>query len=160
MPCHFRLLPFVMLIAACSAKVPGVYQLDIQQGNVLDAPMLARLSPGMEKRKVRFILGTPMIVDTFNQDRWDYVYAYSQGGKGAEQRQITLFFENDRLMRIAGDVHPAEAVGERATRETLVIVPEERAAQGFFSVFEPVFDIFGAKPKDSNRGADAPVPQE
>ena len=45
MPWRFRLLPFVVFIAACSAEMPGIYRLDIQQGNVLDAPMLARFPP-------------------------------------------------------------------------------------------------------------------
>lgn len=157
---HFRLLPFVVFIAACSAGMPDVYRLDIQQGNVLDAPMLARLSPGMEKRQVRFILGTPMIIDTFNQDRWDYVYTYSQGGTDIEQRLITLFFEDDRLVRVEGDLHSDDAVGESPSRGSLVIVPERRTTPGFLSTFKQVFDIFGAKRKSHDRDADASVPEE
>lgn len=160
MPWRFRLLPFVVFIAACSAEMPGIYRLDIQQGNVLDASMLARLSPGMEKRQVRFILGTPMIIDTFNQDRWDYVYTYSQGGTGIEQRRVTLFFEDDRLARMDGDVYPDDAVEESPSRGSLVIVPEERATRGFFSTFKSVLDIFGEKRKGHDRDADAPVPED
>ena len=144
---RFRLLPLVVFIAACSAKMPGIYRLDIQQGNVLDAPMLARLSPGMEKRQVRFILGTPMIIDTFNQDRWDYVYTYSQGGTRIEQQRVTLFFEDDRLARVDGDVYPDSAVEENPSRGSLVIVPEERTTRGGFSIFQSVLDIFGGKAK-------------
>lgn len=156
---RFRLLPFVVFIAACSARMPDVYRLDIQQGNVLDAPMLARLSPGMEKRQVRFILGTPMIIDTFNQDRWDYVYTYSQGGAEIEQRQVTLFFEGDRLVRVEGDVDSGGAVGESPPRGSLVIVPEKRTTPGFLSTLKQVLDIFGAKRKSHERDADASVPE-
>ena len=157
---RFRLLPFVVFISACSAKMPDIYRLDIQQGNVLDAPMLARLSPGMEKRQVRFILGTPMIIDTFNQGRWDYVYTYSQGGTEIEQRQVTLFFEDDRLVRVEGDVHSDGAAGESPSRGSLVIVPEKRTTPGFFSTFKQVLDLFGAKRKSHDRDADASAPED
>ena len=33
-----------------------------------------KLKPGMTKAQARFVLGTPLIQDTFHQERWDYVY--------------------------------------------------------------------------------------
>ena len=138
---HVLLLGALLLATACSRVPLGVYRIDVQQGNVLSEDMLAQLSPGMEKRKVRFLLGTPMLIDTFNQDRWDYIYTYSQGGGIVEQRQVTLFFEDDRLERIEGDVHRGTGRREVTREETLVLVPEEESSGGFFESLETGLDF-------------------
>lgn len=89
--------------------LPGLstYRIDIQQGNVVTQDMVDKLKPGMTRQQVRFILGTPPIVDPFRQDRWDYVYYLNRGGKLAEHRRLVLLFEGDILRRIDGDVLPA-----------------------------------------------------
>jgi len=95
----------VAIIVGCGdRKIPGVYRIDIQQGNVVTQEMLEKLEKGMDKRKVRFILGTPLIVSAFDQDRWDYVYTFQSGGKQQEQRRISLFFEEGKLHHIKGDI--------------------------------------------------------
>jgi len=99
-----------VLAAGCSTdKIPGVYRIDIQQGNVVSQEMLASLKPGMDKRQVLYVLGTPLIQDPFRKDRWDYVYTFQEGGSAREQRRVTVLFENDRLLRIEGDVVPGTA---------------------------------------------------
>ncbi len=87
--------------------VPFAYRVDVQQGNVVTQEMLAQLEPGMDKKKVNFIMGSPAITDTFHTDRWDYVYTFQPGHKKARMRRVTLFFEDDKLVRVAGDVKPA-----------------------------------------------------
>ncbi|MCC6534863.1 MAG: outer membrane protein assembly factor BamE [Burkholderiales bacterium] len=89
--------------------LPGLvpYRIDIQQGNVVTQDMVAKLKPGMTRQQVRYVLGTPPIVDAFHQDRWDYVYYLSKGGRVHEHRRLILLFEGDTLKRIEGDVVPA-----------------------------------------------------
>ena len=147
------LIGAVLLAAACSRVPLGVYRVDVQQGNVLSEDMLAQLSPGMEKRKVRFLLGTPMLIDTFNQDRWDYIYTYSRGGDTIEQRQITLYFEEDRLERIEGDVHRGAGRREVTRGETLVLVPEEQSAGGILETLESGLDLLRPDPETESEGA-------
>ncbi len=89
------------------ADLPIVYKIDVQQGNVITQDMLAQLEPGMDKAKVRYIMGTPLVVDVFHQDRWDYVYTEQKRGGHRLQRRVSLYFRNDRLERVAGDVKPA-----------------------------------------------------
>ena len=120
-------------------KLPGIYRLDIQQGNVVDQAMLDQLELGMEKRKVQFALGTPLLTDTFNDDRWEYVYSYRRGSKRRVQRRITLFFDGDRLAHIGGDVKVGEE--RRAPpprRETMVTVPPAEPP-GLFAALMPEF---------------------
>lgn len=105
-----RAIPvFALLIAGCT-YVPLLtpYKMDIQQGNVVTQAMVARLERGMTRAQVRFTLGTPLVVDPFRADRWDYVYLYMKQGAMTEQRRIVVVFKDDRLDRIEGDVVPAE----------------------------------------------------
>ena len=103
----------VLLLTGCSwvPSVPGLssYKIDIQQGNYVTQDMIAKLKPGMTRSQVRFALGTPLIADAFHPDRWDYVYVLSKRGRVIEQRRIVVVFQDDKLLRIEGDVVPMNA---------------------------------------------------
>ena len=92
-------------------NLPGLspHQIDIQQGNYVTQEMVAKLKPGMSRSQVRFALGTPLVVDPFHADRWDYVYVLQKEGRVIEQRHITVVFQDDKLQRIDGDVKPASS---------------------------------------------------
>jgi outer membrane protein assembly factor BamE len=101
------LLCSVLLISGCgnvsSFRFPGVYRIDIPQGNIITQDMVDQLRPGLNKRQVNFILGTPLIRDTFDQDRWDYLYSYQPGGGERLQERLVVFFEDGALVRFEGD---------------------------------------------------------
>ncbi len=80
------------------------YKIEIQQGNYVTQEMIARLQPGMTRSQVRFALGTPLIVDPFRTDRWDYAYTLYKQGQLVEQRMVTVIFRGEVLDRIEGDV--------------------------------------------------------
>lgn len=82
------------------------YRIDIQQGNAITQEMVAKLKPGMTRAQVRFALGTPLIVDSFRTDRWDYVYYYEKPNAPREHRHVVVVFKGDRLERLEGDVVP------------------------------------------------------
>ena len=112
-------------------KAPLIYRPTIQQGNVVTQEQVNQLEPGMTKRQVRFLLGTPMLTDIFHANRWDYTYTLGAGSKPSEQSQVTVFFEDDRLTRITGDLRP-QPPSERVEvkREIVVSVPDyERPAK-------------------------------
>ncbi len=106
------LLSSMLVASACSylpsLQFPGVYKIDIQQGNIITQEMVDQLRPGMTKRQVTFVMGTPLVRDPFNQDRWDYVYSYQPGGGVRGQERITMYFENDLLVNFTGDFKPGE----------------------------------------------------
>ncbi len=128
-----------VMMNGCSVdKLPGIYRIDIQQGNVVTQDMLTGLENGMSKEKVRRILGTPAIQDTFHQQRWDYIYTFQEGGGERVERRISLLFKNERLHRIEGDVKPGtgRAADAQPPREKVVTVPEAEE-KGFFSRLLP-----------------------
>lgn len=94
-------------LAGCS--FPGVYKIDVQQGNVVTQEMVNQLRPGMTTRQVRFIMGTPLIQDTFHPERWDYLYSMKAGHQEREQERVVLTFENDLLVGLGGDFVPGES---------------------------------------------------
>jgi outer membrane protein assembly factor BamE len=98
-----------LLCSACGTAVPSIkpYKLDVQQGNVVTSKMLLQLRPGMTKSQVRFIMGTPLIQDSFHGNRWDYMYQMREAGKITEQRRVILDFEKELLKTVRGDVIPA-----------------------------------------------------
>lgn len=105
-----RTLLTVLLIsglAGCSYfQFPGVYKIEIQQGNIITQEMVDQLKPGMTKRQVRYVLGTPLVADTFNQDRWDYFYSMRDARDNVAKERITVYFEGDKLSHISGDFAP------------------------------------------------------
>lgn len=104
-----RLFPLVLALAACSSvNVPlSPYRIDVQQGNALEQESVDKLKPGLSRSQVRFLLGTPLVVDPFRGNRWDYVYNYRKGGKLTEERRLVLFFNGDVLARIEAEGFPA-----------------------------------------------------
>lgn len=146
------------LLGGCSTpRMPGIYRIDVQQGNVISQEQLAALERGMEKRKVRFILGTPLVADAFNQDRWDYYYSLEKMGEERVQRVISVFFEDDRLVRVSGGVRAATgpiAVPER--KDEVVEVPEGYRDDGLLASITPGWFSPRAKRRTS---PDAPAEQ-
>lgn len=101
----------LVLLAGCGSWSNPIdrikpHKIDIPQGNVMTQDMLDKLKPGMTRSQVRFILGTPLIVDPFRVNRWDYVFRLEKEGKLIETRRVAVIFENDRLKSLQGDVLP------------------------------------------------------
>lgn len=135
------LIPSVLiatLLGGCGSveKLPFVHRIDVQQGNVITQEMIDQLKPGMTKRQVRFTLGSPMLVDVFHQDRWDYVYRMEPGTGEVEQKRVSLYFKEDALMQITGDYRPNPQPALAAANKpstTVVVPPQERKARGILT---------------------------
>ncbi len=99
------------LLVACanvgSLDFPGVYKISIPQGNIITQEMVDQLRPGMTKRQVIFVMGTPLVRDPFHQDRWDYIYNFQPGGGVRGQERVSVFFVNDALVNFTGDFIPS-----------------------------------------------------
>lgn len=110
-----------LLLTGCSLLPHVLFKIDVQQGNVVTEEMLEKLKPGMTKSQVLFVLGSPLIMDAFRDNRWDYVYLYRKKGDLVEQKRLTVFFENDALVNF--DNHLA------STQEQAKPLPVEAKAK-------------------------------
>ena len=141
-----------LTLVSCSTilnNLPGVYTLEIQQGNIIDQAMIDQLRPGMNKRQVLYIMGSPMLDDVFHKNRWDYLYSDQPSGEDRVQKQISLFFENDQIVGIQGDFRPGEVTLFKTSGETTVDVPKRDLEK---TLWEKITGLFGYDGSD-----DAPV---
>ena len=112
------------------------YRLEIVQGNVVTKEQFERIKPGLTRRQVRDMLGTPLVTDIFHADRWDYLFAIDRQGAAPQQRSITLHFDGDQLAKIDAPELPAEydfvasitRASKPAEPKKLELTDEERQA--------------------------------
>lgn len=135
---------FLILISACSRNFDGslssplIYKIDIQQGNAIEQKMLAKIKVGMDKKQVKFILGTPLLIDPFRNDRWDYIYSLQKNGVAREQRLVTLHFKDSKLSYLSGDIKNSaftiNTEDDIVTENQAIIVPKkQKKTKGFFN---------------------------
>ena len=135
---RYLIILLFALLTACGATVPSVkpFKMDIQQGNVVTSKMLLQLRPGMTKSQVKFIMGSPLLIDSFHTNRWDYFYQLRQAGKIVEQRRVILDFDKDLLTKVRGDVVPEGSVAsgsggaatgnESGVAKTITVAPKPK----------------------------------
>ena len=85
----------LILLTGCS--VPRIYEVIISQGNLIDEEMMTKLEVGMTESQVKYVLGSPLITDTFTPDRWDYYTSVTQGDRKYSESKLTLYFEDKKL---------------------------------------------------------------
>ena len=95
------ILPIILTLPLMGCGL--VYKIDIPQGNYIEAKQVEQLRRGMTQEQVRFLLGNPMSLDSFNHERWVYMYYFKPGRGKVEQKKLVLEFNNDQLMTITGD---------------------------------------------------------
>jgi len=109
----------------------GVYKLDVNQGNYITQDQVDRLKVGQSQQQVRMALGTPLLIDPFHANRWDYLYLFERQGRVLEQRQFTVYFVDDKVARWEGDEAPPPPIevarsggGDSRVDKSLSIAPK------------------------------------
>ncbi len=98
--------PAILITAACSFALGAchpIYRPDVQQGNLLAGKNVSELKPGLTRQQVVALLGTPSVVSPFDQNQWNYVATMQRRGGTIKERTLTLYFDNDTLVRTDGD---------------------------------------------------------
>ncbi len=101
------IIAVALSLSACSS---WVYRIDIPQGNYLEQKSIDKIQVGMTKEQVKFVLGSPVMVDAFDKDTWNYVYRFKSGRseKLDMQKSFTIKFEDDLLISAEGDFELSE----------------------------------------------------
>lgn len=103
-----RLRWLALFVLAPLAGCGLVYKVDVQQGNLFDKATVDSLKPGMSKRQVLLVMGSPSVVSPFDQNRWDYVSTIRRGRNTMDSKDLTLYFKEDALVKIDGDYFPED----------------------------------------------------
>ncbi len=162
-----------MAILAGCASLPGsdyfsdfswAYKVDVQQGMVVTQEMSAELRPGMTRDQVKFVVGTPLLTDPFNAQRWDYVFRFQPGRGTVEERRFSIYFVNDKLDHTAGDALPTEK--EFVASRIALSAQQRRRAKGNDdldrddgpSLWQRLVAWFGGNPDNTDRSGTEPPP--
>jgi outer membrane protein assembly factor BamE len=126
-------VPFIgALLLGCMLLLSGcVYRMAVQQGNYLDARQVVQVKEGMTRAQIRFLLGTPMLPDAFNRDRWDYLYTLNLGdGSDVTRQRLTVYFEDDKVSRIENAGAPTELPADASAAPAAPATPNPPATPG------------------------------
>ena len=114
-----------LLLSSCSnLRFPGVYKIDVAQGNIVTQDLLDKLQPGMKPNQVKYILGSPLIIDTFSDNRWDYYYSMKTGRTNkTKTSKVSVYFEGNNYSRydLVGTIRESSI-----RREPLKPAPERK----------------------------------
>jgi outer membrane protein assembly factor BamE len=103
-------LPTIFLALSAVLASGCVYKMSIQQGNYLVTDSVGQLKEGMTRSQVRFLLGTPMVPDAFDDSRWDYYYFFSSRTyKQPLKRRLTVYFQDEKVQRFENQGVPTQA---------------------------------------------------
>ncbi len=136
------LLTAVTFLSACSTlavDVPFVYKIDIDQGNVINQEMVNQLRPNMTKRQVIYVLGSPLLVDPFSTNRWDYIYSVQLGHDDRLQDRISLFFTGDNLIHVEGNLLPEENPPPPPPKEMTIDAPKRDLKKTLYEMIVGLF---------------------
>jgi outer membrane protein assembly factor BamE len=97
-----KIIQCLVLGSALTLMASGcVYRINIQQGNFLNQTAVDNVKEGMTRSQVRYLLGTPMVADSFNKERWDYIYYLKKGRtRHVDSRRVTVYFDGDKVARL------------------------------------------------------------
>jgi outer membrane protein assembly factor BamE len=97
-----KIIQCLALASAVTLMASGcVYRINIQQGNFLNQGAVDNVKEGMTRSQVRYLLGTPMVADSFNHERWDYIYYLKKGRtRHVDSRRVTVYFDGDKVARL------------------------------------------------------------
>jgi len=122
-----RLFPALTVLGVAVLLSGCVYRMNIQQGNYLEPRAISQLQVGMTRSQVRYLLGTPMVPDAFDRDRWDYLYYLKKGRlRAPEQRHLIVYFQDDKVSKFDNSQVGAMPPAEQRDRE---IQPDSKNAK-------------------------------
>ena len=108
----------VVFMTACSTlRFPGVHRVTVQQGNVITQTMIDKLKPGMTRSQVRYVLGNPIVDDSLDKDRWDYIYTIHVPGRDIIRTKLKVYFVEERLSHFEGDYVPTDQRPQESTTD-------------------------------------------
>ena len=120
-----RLLPAAALVIAGLAGLSGCtlvsrtmsdgitsvitpYKVEVVQGNVVTREQIAGIKPGLQRSRVRDLLGSPLLADPFHAQRWDYVFVIRRPGTEPQQRSVVIMFDGDTVKSVQAPDLPSE----------------------------------------------------
>ena len=97
----------IFSMSSCGIITP--FTQPVSQGKQITNKTVLKIKPNMTKNEVKYILGSPDIIDTFNPNKFIYINTYKahmQIKDFQEDKLILTFSNDDRLIGISGNYSP------------------------------------------------------
>jgi outer membrane protein assembly factor BamE len=98
-PAMQKLIALILTLFLAGCAFPGVYKINVQQGNIVTNKELAALTEGMPRSQVRAVMGTPLMLNPVDTSREYYVYTFQRAGGDIEEQRIIVYYDDDRFSR-------------------------------------------------------------
>ncbi|MDN4501062.1 outer membrane protein assembly factor BamE [Alteromonadaceae bacterium BrNp21-10] len=106
---YLQFLFAVIVITGTQACSGFIFRIDIPQGNYLEEKDVEKLRIGMTKEQVIYVLGRPVVRDSFDHDTWYYVYSMKRGMTDNHfSKEMTISFVDDKIVSVEGDMELSE----------------------------------------------------
>lgn len=101
-------LTATLMLSACA---DWIFRIDVPQGNFLDDKDVKKLRINMSKEQVIYVLGKPVVEDSFDHDTWYYLYQMKRGMKKRGEdfrKEMKILFVDDKVTEVIGDFELSE----------------------------------------------------
>jgi outer membrane protein assembly factor BamE (lipoprotein component of BamABCDE complex) len=150
------ILIILFFLTSCSYLTP--HRIHIQQGNIIEQEQLNLVKLGMRKDQVQYILGTPMLLDPYHFNRWDYIHTFKKGRQDMEMSRLTLFFEDDELIKVSGDYQLGVKVSTNTYKSNEIVVP--LSTKDDDNTLSSWFNWFKSDDEDDKKSPGEPEPNQ
>ena len=91
-----KLTALILTLVLSGCVFPGVYKINVQQGNIVTDEELTQLTEGMPRSQVHAVMGTPLMLNPVDPSREYYVYTFQREGGDIQEQRIIVYYENDQ----------------------------------------------------------------
>ncbi|MFW5824903.1 MAG: outer membrane protein assembly factor BamE [Marinobacter sp.] len=90
-----KLAPVLLLTLLAGCVFPGVYKINVQQGNIVTEEDIDQLEEGMTRSQVRSVLGTPLVLNPADTSVEYYAYTFQEAGGEIKEQKVILHYDGD-----------------------------------------------------------------
>ncbi|GBO83822.1 MULTISPECIES: outer membrane protein assembly factor BamE [Marinobacter] len=91
-----KLTALILTLVLSGCVFPGVYKINVQQGNIVTDEELTQLTEGMPRSQVHAVMGTPLMLNPVDPSREYYVYTFQREGGDIQEQRIIVYYEDDQ----------------------------------------------------------------
>lgn len=87
---------FILIALLCGCHL--IFHPDVEQGNLIKPEQIANLHTGMNKQQVEQVLGYPVMVNMYEENRLIYVYTLAPGRGQTIKKQLIIELVNNQVI--------------------------------------------------------------